>query len=80
MQIFYSLIVRRVRYGKPGIPIQIPVRITQIDTSDNKYSGKADNGAACGLDVGCTAVAIVKVGKGKELVGDLAGQIKALRG
>ena len=41
---------------------------------------QADIGAACGLDVGCTAVAIVKVGKGEEIIEDLAGQIKALRG
>ncbi|HJJ88616.1 MAG TPA: 50S ribosomal protein L7Ae [Methanocorpusculum sp.] len=41
---------------------------------------QADIGAACGLDVGCTAVAIVKVGKSKEIVEDLVNQIKALRG
>ena len=43
-------------------------------------SKQADLGAACGLSVGCTAVAIVKSGKGKEIIDALAGQIKALRG
>ncbi|MDR0438822.1 MAG: 50S ribosomal protein L7Ae [Methanocalculaceae archaeon] len=41
---------------------------------------QTDVGAACGLDVGCTAVAIIKAGKGKEIIEDLIGQIRALRG
>ncbi|MDR3102548.1 MAG: 50S ribosomal protein L7Ae [Methanocalculaceae archaeon] len=41
---------------------------------------QADIGAACGIDVGCTAVAIVKTGKGKEIVETLVNQVKALRG
>ena len=39
-----------------------------------------DVGAASGLDVGSAAAAIVKAGKGKELLDEVVGQITALRG
>ncbi|KUG19269.1 MAG: 50S ribosomal protein L7Ae [Methanomicrobiaceae archaeon] len=39
-----------------------------------------DIGAASGLDVGSAAAAIVKPGKAKELVEDIAKQISSLRG
>ena len=39
-----------------------------------------DVGAASGLDVGSAAAAIVKGGKGKELLDEVIGQIAALRG
>ncbi len=39
-----------------------------------------DVGAASGLDVGSAAAAIVKGGKGKELLDEVIGQITALRG
>ena len=73
-----------VLIGADVAPEEIVVHIPGL--SDEKeipfvfINKQADSGATCGLDVGCTAVAIVKVGKGKEIVEDLAGQIKALRG
>lgn len=39
-----------------------------------------DIGAASGLDVGSTAAAIVKPGKAKEIVDEIAKQVTALRG
>jgi large subunit ribosomal protein L7Ae len=39
-----------------------------------------DIGAASGLDVGSTAAAIVKPGKAKELVDEIAKKVSALRG
>ncbi|MDO8842580.1 MAG: 50S ribosomal protein L7Ae [Methanocalculus sp.] len=41
---------------------------------------QSEIGAACGLDVGSAAVAIVKSGKGKDLVEELVKQVAALRG
>mgnify|MGYP000664761080 CR=1 FL=1 len=41
---------------------------------------QAEIGAACGLDVGSAAVAIVKSGKGKDIVEELVKQVEALRG
>jgi len=38
-----------------------------------------DIGAACGLDVGSAAAAIVKSGKAKDVVDDLAKQLVALK-
>ena len=38
-----------------------------------------DVGAACGLQVGCTAAAVVKPGKAKNIVENLAEQVSALR-
>ena len=39
-----------------------------------------DVGAASGLDVGSAAAAIVKAGKAKDLLVEVVGQIKELRG
>ncbi|MCQ1539352.1 50S ribosomal protein L7ae [Methanocalculus taiwanensis] len=41
---------------------------------------QSEIGAACGLDVGSAAVAIVKSGKGKDIVEELVKQVEALRG
>jgi len=38
-----------------------------------------DIGAACGLEVGSAAAAIVKSGKAKEMIDDIAAQIAALK-
>ncbi|PWR70750.1 50S ribosomal protein L7Ae [Methanospirillum stamsii] len=38
-----------------------------------------DIGAACGLEVGSAAAAIVKSGKAKEIIDDIAAQIAALK-
>lgn len=38
-----------------------------------------DIGAACGLEVGSAAAAIVKSGKAKETIDDIAAQIAALK-
>ena len=42
-------------------------------------SKQNDIGAACGLEVGSAAAAIVKSGKAKETIDDIAAQIAALR-
>ena len=39
-----------------------------------------DVGAASGLDVGSAAAAIVKAGKAKDLLDEVVGQLKELRG
>ncbi|HJJ41855.1 MAG TPA: 50S ribosomal protein L7Ae [Methanocorpusculum sp.] len=73
-----------VLIGEDVTPEEIVMHIPGL--ADEKHipfifiKKQADIGAACGLSVGCTAVAIVKVGKGKDLVEDLGNQIKALRG
>ena len=36
-------------------------------------------GAACGLEVGSAAAAVIKPGKAKEIVDEIAGQIAALK-
>ncbi len=42
-------------------------------------SKQNDIGAACGLEVGSAAAAIVKSGKAKEMIDDIAAQIAALK-
>lgn len=42
-------------------------------------SKQNDIGAACGLEVGSAAAAIVKSGKAKEIIDDIAAQIAALK-
>ncbi len=42
-------------------------------------SKQNDIGAACGLEVGSAAAAIVKPGKAKEIIDDIASQINALK-
>lgn len=41
---------------------------------------QSDIGAASGLDVGSAAAAVVKPGKAKDLVEEIAGQISELKG
>jgi len=41
---------------------------------------QSDIGAASGLDVGSAAAAIIKPGKAKDLVEEIAGQISELKG
>jgi len=43
-------------------------------------SKQSEIGAACGLDVGSAAVAIVKSGKAKDLVEEIVTKVTALRG
>ncbi|NLV25777.1 MAG: 50S ribosomal protein L7Ae [Methanomicrobiales archaeon] len=42
-------------------------------------SKQNDIGSACGLEVGSAAAAIVKSGKAKEMIDDIAAQIAALK-
>ncbi|HPY59398.1 MAG TPA: 50S ribosomal protein L7Ae [Methanospirillum sp.] len=42
-------------------------------------SKQNDIGAACGLEVGSAAAAIVKSGKAKEIIDDIAAKIAALK-
>jgi len=42
-------------------------------------SKQNDIGAACGLEVGSAAAAVIKPGKAKEIVDEIAGQIAALK-
>lgn len=44
------------------------------------YIKKQDElGAACGIGVGCVAVAIINAGRGKSIVEELTGKIASLR-
>ncbi|HDJ38609.1 MAG: 50S ribosomal protein L7ae [Methanosarcinales archaeon] len=76
-------IAQLILIGEDVNPPEIVAHLPML--SDEKkipyiYIKKQDElGAACGLGVGCAAVAIINSGKGKNAVEDIVGKIAALR-
>jgi large subunit ribosomal protein L7Ae len=77
-------VAQLVLIGKDVEPEEIVMHLPMLcDEKKIAYlfvNKQNDIGAASGLDVGSTAAAIVKPGKAKEIVDEIAKQVTALRG
>jgi len=62
------------------IVMHLPPLCMEKEISFIFINKQSDIGAACGLDVGSAAVAIVKSGKAKDLVEEIVTKVTALRG
>ena len=76
---FAKLVIIAEDVSPPEIVIHLPALCEEKGLPYIYVKKQIDLGQSSGLKVGCSAVAIVEPGKGKDLIEELAMKVQALR-